>query len=159
LAESSLLITFHGCADLVLSDAQGRKLGYDPNTKKSYQQIPGGIYDEGDLISAPDDEGTPAKPEMKKSTKRPDCTADKTLQLPHPQAGAYNLSVHNSTGDAFKVQLTSYRDSAENGRFAVSQPAAKPTVFVYQFQLPPSPDSSLDVKTIAPPVQPPAQKP
>jgi hypothetical protein len=40
---SSLLITFHGCADLVLSDPRGRKLGYDAATRKNYQQIPGGI--------------------------------------------------------------------------------------------------------------------
>jgi len=47
---SSLLISFHGCADLLLTDAQNRNLGYDAIAKKSYVQIPGGIYDEGDLI-------------------------------------------------------------------------------------------------------------
>jgi hypothetical protein len=45
-----------------LADPRGRKLGYDGDGKKNYQQIPGGIYDEGDLISDDDDNAVPVKP-------------------------------------------------------------------------------------------------
>jgi hypothetical protein len=152
---SSLLITFHGCADLVLSDPRGRKLGYDAAARKNYQQIPGGIYDEGDLIS--DDEGdvSPAKPEAKPAkpeTKTPaagqGCASDKTVQVPHPLAGGYILSIDNSTGNPFKLEITSYgAESKQNGHFAVSQAPAGPSASAYQFQLPPSPGGVLEVKT------------
>src|SRR5438093_13663336 len=42
---SSLLISFHVCADLLLTDAQNRNLAYDSMARKSFVRIPGGIYD------------------------------------------------------------------------------------------------------------------
>jgi hypothetical protein len=143
---SSLLITFHGCADLVLSDPRGRKLGYDGAARKNYQEIPGGIYDEGDLISDDEADEAPAKPEAKAATSQ-DCASDKTVQVPRPPAGSYNLSIDNSTGNPFRLEITSYgADSKQNGHFVVSQPSSAPGLSAYQFQLPPSPGGMLVAK-------------
>jgi hypothetical protein len=155
---SSLLITFHGCADLVLSDPRGRKLGYDAATRKNYQQIPGGIYDEGDLISPPDEAeaeadaarakpAEPANAEAKPAATSGDCTSDKVLQVPQPPAGTYDLTIDNSTGNPFKLEITTYgAESKQNGHFAVSRPAAAPGALAAQFQLPATPDGVLGVK-------------
>ncbi len=144
---SSLLITFHGCADLVLSDPRGRKLGYDAAGKKNYQQIPGGIYDEGDLIRDDENNAAPANPEAKAPASQA-CVSDKTLQVPRPLAGSYILSVDNSSGNPFKLEITSYgADSKQNGHFAVSRTPAAPGAVAYRFQLPPSPGGVLEVKT------------
>ena len=145
---SSLLITFHGCADLVLSDSRGRKLGYDSSGKKNYQQIPGGIYDEGDLIGDDENAAAPAKPEAKGAAANQACVSDKTLQVPQPLAGSYILSVDNSSGNPFKLEITSYGgDNKQNGHFAASQPPAAPGALAYRFQLPPPPGGVLEVKT------------
>jgi len=145
---SSLLITFHGCADLVLSDSRGRKLGYDVTSKKNYQQIPGGIYDEGDLIGNDEADAGQAKPEAKASAANQACVSDKTLQVPQPLAGSYILSVDNASGNPFKLEITSYgADSKQNGHFAASQTPAAPGTLGYQFQLPPPPGGLLEVKT------------
>lgn len=144
---SSLLITFHGCADLVLSDPRGRKLGYDAATRKNYQQIPGGIYDEGDPISDDEDDAAPAKPETKAAAASQNCVSDKTVQVPQPLAGSYILKIDNATGNPFKIEITSYGfDSKQNGHFAASQTPGAPGVSAYQFQLPPSPGGTLEVK-------------
>jgi len=144
---SSLLISFHGCADLILSDSRGRKLGYDASGKKNYQQIPGGIYDEGDLIGDEDD-AAPAKPEAKGAAASQACVSDKTLQVPQPLAGSYILSVDNSSGNPFKLEITSYGgDTKQNGHFAASQPPAAPGALAYRFQLPPPPGGVLEIKT------------
>jgi len=145
---SSLLITFHGCADLVLSDSRGRKLGYDATRKKNYQQIPGGIYDEGDLIGDDENDAAQTKPEAKAAAANQACVSDKTLQVPQPLAGSYVLSVDNSSGNPFKLEITSYgADSKQNGHFAASQAPAAPGALGYQFQLPPPPGGVLEVKT------------
>jgi hypothetical protein len=144
---TSFLITFHGCADLVLVDPRGRKLGYDAATAKNYQQIPGGIYDEGDPISDDEADAAPAKPEAKTPASSQSCVSDKTLQVPKPLAGSYTLKVENSTGNPFKFQITSYGiESKQNGHFAASQKPDAPGVSSYEFQLPPSSDGILNVK-------------
>lgn len=138
---SGLLVTLHGCADLVLSDSQQRKLGYDPSARKVREEIPGGSYDEGDPSS---DSGQQSKKES--------CISDKTLQIPQPIAGSYNLNLYNPKGQPFKLEITSYgADAKENGHFVTAQSLNKGATAVYQFQLPVLPGSRFDVKPIAEP--------
>lgn len=144
---SSLLITFHGCADLVLSDPRGRKLGYDAASRKNYQQIPGGIYDEGDLISDDEADESPAKPEAKPAATSRGCASDKTLQVPQPPAGTYSLTIDNSTGNPFRLEITTYgAESKRTGHYVVSRQAGTPGAAACQFQLPPAPSGVLEVK-------------
>jgi hypothetical protein len=146
---SSLLISFHGCADLLLTDPRGRKLGYDAGSQKNYLGIPGGIYDEGDPIS--DDEEDAKKPSQTKTAERqPGCTADKTVQFPNPVPGIYTLKMDGQTQTAFKLEITSYgSDAKANGHHALSQPAGSVPPLSYQFQLPPSPEGKLEVKAVS----------
>jgi hypothetical protein len=148
---SSLLISFHGCADLLLSDTRGRKLGYDAALKKSYQQIPGGIYDEGDLLSDDEDDGGTSKSGAKPTTANQDCASDKTLQVPQPLAGNYRLSIDNATRKPFTLEITSYGpDSKQNGHFVLKPPQGTSSGgAIYQFQIPPSPEGLLKVKPVA----------
>jgi len=148
---SSLLISSHGCADLLLLDTRGRKLGYDAAVKKSYQQIPGGIYDEGDLLSDDEDDGAASKPTAKPTTANQDCVSDKTLQVPQPLAGNYSLTINNTTGKPFKLEITSYGpESKQNGHFVLIPTPEASLGAIYQFQLPPSPEGLLEVKRVQP---------
>lgn len=140
---SSLLISFHGCADLLLIDPRGHKLGYDPAAKKNYLDIAGGIYDEGDLIA--DDEDANGK--EKTAGKQPDCIADKTVQFPNPVPGTYTLKMGDNWAAGFKLEITSYGpDAKANGHYVTSQEAGSASPAFYQFQLPPPPDSEIQVK-------------
>lgn len=143
---SSLLISFHGCADLLLIDPRGRKLGYDTASRKNYLDIPGGIYDEGD--SSSDDEDDAKQQEQEKTArKQPDCAADKTVQFPQPIPGMYTLKMGGHQA-AFQLEITSYGPNANaNGHSLLSQPAGTAPLS-YQFQLPPAPGAGLQVKTI-----------
>lgn len=147
---SALLITFHGCADLLLTDARGRRLGYDPAAKKSYMDVPGGAYDEGDVLG--DDEEDDAKPQKQpenKAAKQPDCVADKSMQVPQPAPGAYVLKIGNNQANAFKLEITSYGpDAKANGHYVLSQPAGFNPSPSYRFELP-SPGAELEVKAAA----------
>jgi hypothetical protein len=146
---SSLLISFHGCADLLVIDPRGRKLGYDPASKKSYLEITGGIYDEGDPIGD-DEDDTKQKRQEKTAEKQSGCVADKTIQFPNPVPGMYTLKMGGQTGTAFKLEITSYgADEKANGHYVFSQPAGSTPPLAYQFQLPPASSGELHVKTVS----------
>ena len=145
---SSLLISFHGCADLLLIDSRGRKLGYDTASQKSYLEISGGIYDEGDLIGDDEDDAKEQGQE-KTAGKQSDCVADKTIQFPNPVPGMYTLKMGGQTGTAFKLEITSYgADAKANGHYVVSQPAG-PSPLSYQFALPTTPGAEFQVKAVS----------
>jgi hypothetical protein len=142
---SSLLISFHGCADLLLIDPHGHKLGYDAAGKKSYLDIAGGIYDEGDPIG--DDEDDAKQPGQEKTAgKQSDCTADKTVQFPNPIPGTYTLKIGDNQAAGFKLEITSYgRDAKANGHYVTSQKTGSAPPF-YQFELPPPSGTGFQVK-------------
>jgi hypothetical protein len=142
---SSLLISFHGCADLLLTDPHGHKLGYDPGSKKSYLEIAGGIYDEGDPIG--DDEDDAKQHGQEKTAKQPDCAADKTVQFPNPVPGTYTLKMGDNRAAGFNLQITSYgADAKANGHYVLSQEAGVEPGPFYRFELPPQPGTNFQVK-------------
>jgi len=143
---SSLLVSFHGCADLLLIDPHGHKLGYDAASKKSYLEIAGGIYDEGDPIGDDEDDAKQAGQE-KTAGKQPDCVADKTVQFPNPVPGTYTLKIGDNRAAGFKLEITSYGpDAKANGYYVTSQKAGSAPSF-YQFELPPPSGTDFQVKT------------
>jgi len=142
---SSLLISFHGCADLLLIDPHGHKLGYDAASKKSYLEIAGGIYDEGDPIGDDEDDAKQTRRE-KTAGKQSDCMADKTVQFPNPVPGTYTLKMGDNQAAGFKLEITSYGpDAKANGHYATSQKAGSVPPF-YQFELPPPSGTDFQVK-------------
>jgi hypothetical protein len=145
---SSLLISFHGCADLLLIDPKGRKLGYDTANQKNYLGIPGGVYDEGDPIG--DDEDNAKQEPQRAQGKQPDCIADKTVQFPGPVPGIYTLKMAGQTQTAFRLEITSYgADAKANGHYVMSQPASSAPPLTYQFELPPPADAEIQVKAVS----------
>lgn len=148
---SALLITFHGCADLLLADPRGRKLGYDPAAKKSYVDVPGGTYDEGDSLSDDEeDDAKEQKPQENAAAKQTDCVMDKSMQLPQPAPGAYMLMIGNNQAQAFKLEITSYGpDANENGHYVLSLDAGSAPSSSYQFELPPLSGTKFQVKAVS----------
>lgn len=143
---SSLLISFHGCADLLLTDPHGHKLGYDPASKKSHQEIAGGIYDEGDPLSSDDDDAK-QQGQAKTAEKQSDCIADKTIQFPNPVPGTYTLKMDGNRTTGFKLEITSYgTDAKANGHYVTSQETGSAPPSFYRFQLPPVSNSDFQVK-------------
>jgi hypothetical protein len=146
---SSLLISFHGCADLLLIDPHGHKLGYDAASKKSYLDITGGIYDEGDPIGDDEDDAKQAGQE-KTAGKQSDCIADKTVQFPNPGSGMYTLKMGGHHATAFMLEITSYGpDANANGHYVLSHPVGSMPPLAYQFHLPPAPGGELQVKAVS----------
>lgn len=144
---SSVLISFHGCADLLVTDPRGHKLGYDASAKKTYQEIAGGIYDEGDPISDDEDESKPSSGQSMQTEKQPDCIADKTVQFPNPVAGTYTLRLAGAKS-AFKLEITSYgSDAKANGHYVSSLPAGSTPPAMYLFELPPA-EAELQIKVV-----------
>ena len=142
---SSLLISFHGCADLLLTDPNGHKLGYDAASKKSYQEIAGGIYDEGDPLN--DDDDAKQQGQAKTAGMQPDCMADKTVQCPNPVAGTYTLKMGGNRTMGFKLEITSYgTDTKANGHYVTTQKAGSAPPPFYRFELPPVSGSDFQVK-------------
>jgi len=136
-ADTSLLITFRGCADLLLLDESGRKTGYDALAKKSYQDIPHSVYDEGDTTSDDDDDGSAAKTEAPAANQQ-ECVTAKSLEVPQPAAGVYVLRVQNSAANPFNLRITSYRDARDNGQYSANEASAQRQTYTYRFHLPPA---------------------
>ena len=142
----SLLISFHGCADLLLTDPRGHKLGYDPTGKKSYLGIAAGIYDEGNLIGDDEDE-VKQLVQQKTAGKQPDCMADRTIQFPNPVPGTYTLKMFGNRAAGFKLEITSYgADAKANGHYLTSQEAGSAPRLFYQFEMPPTSGTNFQVK-------------
>jgi hypothetical protein len=81
---SGIVVKFHSPVELLIVDPLGRRLGFDPLTGQSFEEIPGAYYEAGGLD---DDE-----------TGEPDDDPTKTLYLPTPAVGGYALNV-TGTGD------------------------------------------------------------
>ncbi len=77
-------------AELLLTDAQGRRLGKDPRTGQSFNEIPGGQYFLEDRISNPD-ENAPNVVSRERN---------KVLEIENPLDGGFTLQVIGTgTGD------------------------------------------------------------
>jgi hypothetical protein len=105
---SALLISINGNGELLLSDAAGKKTGYDAQTHKSFQEIEGGAYDSADDID--DDEATPsATPSPGQSQEQPATAAGglKRIEVPEAHAGEYNLKVSTEQPGTYSLNVAS----------------------------------------------------
>jgi hypothetical protein len=85
---SALLISINGNGELLLSDAAGKKTGYDAQTHNNFQEIEGGAYDSADDID--DAEATPSPtPAPRQSQEQPATAAGglKRIEVPEALAG------------------------------------------------------------------------
>jgi hypothetical protein len=105
---SALLISINGNGELLLSDAAGKKTGYDAQTHKNFQEIEGGSYDSADDID--DDEATPsATPAPGQSPEQPAPAAGglKRIEVPEAHAGEYSLKVSTDQPGTYSLNVAS----------------------------------------------------
>ena len=88
-------------AELVLIAPDGNKLGFDPTTSTTYDEIPGGSYTPEGNIADPQSTDTPSH-------------YAKNIVVPNPLEGAYTLKVIG-TGSGPYTLSTRITDSALNG--------------------------------------------
>jgi hypothetical protein len=105
---SALLISINGNGELLLSDAAGKKTGYDAQTHKTFQEIEGGAYDSADDID--DDDAAPsATPAPGQSQEQPAPSAGglKRIEVPEAHAGEYNLKVSTEQPGTYSLKVAS----------------------------------------------------
>jgi hypothetical protein len=105
---SALLISINGNGELLLSDAAGKKTGYDAQTHKNFQEIEGGAYDSADDIG--DDEATPSATSAPGQSQEQPATAAgglKRIEVPEAHAGEYNLKVSTEQPGTYSLNVAS----------------------------------------------------
>lgn len=104
---SALLISINGEGELLLSDRSGRKLGYDAQTQKNFQEIPGGVYDNADDID--DDDAQPAAtPAAEAAGAAQRSSAGlKRIEVPEAQFGEYILKVSSQASGTYSLNVAS----------------------------------------------------
>ena len=103
---SALLISIDGNGELVLSDSAGRKLGYDAEKQKRFQEIPGGVYDSADDIDD-DDSSAPATPASGGNSAQTPASGLKRIEVPEAKAGEYVLKVSSDTAGKYSLNIAS----------------------------------------------------
>lgn len=87
---TGITIDFHSPGELLLTDPQGRKVGYDPITMVAYNEIPRAYYETSGLEDA--ETGDPG-PESK------------ILWIPRPLAGDYQLQVIGTDTGVYTLEI------------------------------------------------------
>lgn len=86
---SALIINLHSGGEMLLTDASGRRTGYDQTNGGSWQEIPNSTYGD-DSIDALDDDAS---------------TDEKSLDLRPPAPGVYTLTVYGTQEGAYDLEL------------------------------------------------------
>jgi hypothetical protein len=103
---SALLISINGNGELLLSDSAGRKLGYDAEKQKNFQEIPGGVYDSADDIDD-DDDSAPATAANGGNSAQTSASGLKRIEVPEAKAGEYVLKVSSDTAGKYSLNIAS----------------------------------------------------
>lgn len=88
-AYSALIISLHSGGEMLLTDASGRRTGYNETNGNSWQEIPNSTYGD-ESIDAPDDDAS---------------TDEKSLDLRPPTPGVYTLTVFGTREGAYDLEL------------------------------------------------------
>ena len=87
-AISPFIISLNSGDDLLLTDPQGRKTGFDVAGNKVFDEIPGASYGDESITDPNDDSDNPTRID------------DKTLDLQAPKPGIYTLTIYGTQGVA-----------------------------------------------------------
>lgn len=90
---SMIFMHLTGNTDMVITDPNGRRSGYNPVTKEFFSEIPGGSYYFADSISSPDNANIFSPPETR-------------FEDLDPVSGEYHVQIFAKANTSF--QLTSY---------------------------------------------------
>jgi len=102
LDQRHLRVSGHSPIELMVTDPDGRRVGYDPRTRRWYSEIPGASYYVWSL-GADDGSG--------------DNTISKVLDVPSPVDGVYKLQIAGIADGRYTIDYTSTRF---NGRSTTS---------------------------------------
>jgi hypothetical protein len=98
--EASITISFHSPVSLLLTDPSGRRLGDDPSTRASYDEIPRAYYEAAGLE---DDE-----------TGQQEDDPAKSMFIPAPIPGQYRLKVSSTAEGAYSADFAVQRSEGSN---------------------------------------------
>lgn len=100
---ASLDIRLASPAELLIIDPQGRKLGLDPVSGLSYNEIPGGIYtDEEDIISS--------ETELDVNNLH----KTKVIHIEEPVGGKYDINVIGTGNGNYNLSLLAYDNNGDS---------------------------------------------
>jgi len=92
--DNHVRIVFHSPVTLLLTDPQGRRLGDDPATGQSFEEIPGAYYESGGIED--------------QETGEPDDDPTKVLYVPDPVSGDYALQVTGTDNGTYSSEFLFY---------------------------------------------------
>lgn len=110
------MIFFHlsGNVNMVVTDPQGRRSGYNPFTQQSYEEIPGGVYISPEAISDPEDASISSDTESR-------------FEGMAPLAGQYQVQIYANGATNYRLTQYSYDTTGtingikdENGSIAAN---------------------------------------
>mgnify|MGYP005816108341 CR=1 FL=1 len=128
--EATITISFHSPVSLLLIDPLGHRLGDDPSTSATYNEIPRGSYDAGGLA---DDETGAAEEDPAKS-----------MFIPAPIHGQYRLKVTGTADGAYSADFTIQRaDASTSSATLQNVPIGSNQAQTYTFTYEDAPGSSL----------------
>lgn len=110
LPQSNIVVSFHSPGEIVLTDPQGRRVGYDPTTGTRYAEVPGGAYTlEGmDFV---DDDGSFIPDEKSKfATVSGPVDGQYKVTVVGTGTGTYILSIRTHGEGPDLMSGTSFRD-------------------------------------------------
>jgi hypothetical protein len=119
---SGMRFSFHSPGEMVVTDPQGRRVGYDPIQAITYKEIPGAYY-EGYYI-ADAESGDPGP-------------LTKELVIPEPLAGDYKLEVLGTSEGVYSLGIEAYDPELNPSIFEFLDIAISlGTVHTYAFKYP-----------------------
>ena len=122
---SGIRLFFHSPGELLITDGQGRRTGYDPVANVSYDEIPGASYDSTT-------ESDPEDPNFASHTVR-------EFELMRAPAGNYTVTVTGTgTGTYMLDMRTASRTNAEGNVVFADVPISPGVTHRYSFQFDPA---------------------
>lgn len=132
---SGITIRFYSPGELLLTDPQGRRVGYDPINKITYNEIPAAFYE---TIGFEDTITKEQGPDLKE------------LEVPRPIAGDYQLQVIGTATGTYLLDIMAVGDNGEPYNVAIFKdiPIAPNKIHTYGFYYSKRAGAQLEFKAV-----------
>lgn len=121
-SELSIGVNLHYGAQVVLTDPEGRKSGYDPKTGQASKGIPGTSFYEDSITDATDDSSDPATSDSKVLEIHPNAPQRYLVSVSPAGADAYSLEFLCGGKDHVSADEISIEPSEEHSFVLVASP-------------------------------------
>lgn len=136
---SSLIVTALSPIELVISNAGGERLGYNPVTQAYFDEIPKGNYYR-DFPTASDDIAGPAPG---------DPTGVKTIYIGNPTAGSFNIEAFGTAQGGYTLEFRAIATDGSVKSISLSGVAVPGSTSSFQVSYDPTPNSSFTAARMA----------